>query len=388
MSKSNKLRSLKAQLLGQISQAWVHYPPICDNVGDWCQKQPQHIAELLERLLETQIVYRSLPNTIDDHLNPIFQKYARYTAPAKYLTRIANAKLFGRNGIIVLPDGSYTAEPMMNKRFLAQTRDYTNRFKQNLTTTVRKSGQYYSLLQVSSFGNNYYHWLHDIAQKLYLIIEHLPKEVRVIVPDDLQDWQFKLLEIVGVTPDRLVLYSGREIWQIEHLYFSPPTTASGYDLAEPNQWIQQRFYQEFNVDPGRCARNKLIYISRDRARGRRITNAKEVEVLLQDFGFETYYLEHLSLAEQVHLFANAKAVVSPHGAGLTNVMFAPPGTCVLEIVEPSLTWWLFYWSLCDALQHQYWYLTGATIDNPTCLEQANIQVPLDKLKRFLVQCST
>ena len=42
-------------------------------------------------------------------------------------------------------------------------------------------------------------------------------------------------------------------------------------------------------------------------------------------GFETVYTEELSFAEQVRLFSETRCLVSIHGAGLTNLMFMPPG---------------------------------------------------------------
>ena len=38
--------------------------------------------------------------------------------------------------------------------------------------------------------------------------------------------------------------------------------------------------------------------------------------------FKIYVLEEMSYIEQVKLFAQAKAIVAPHGAGLTNLIFA------------------------------------------------------------------
>ncbi|MDG1486875.1 MAG: glycosyltransferase family 61 protein, partial [SAR324 cluster bacterium] len=43
------------------------------------------------------------------------------------------------------------------------------------------------------------------------------------------------------------------------------------------------------------------------------------------------YLEQLSIREQVQLFRSASHVIAAHGAGLTNVIFAPAAVKILEI---------------------------------------------------------
>merc|ERR1719401_329308 len=44
-------------------------------------------------------------------------------------------------------------------------------------------------------------------------------------------------------------------------------------------------------------------------------------------------LEHRTLPEQIVLFGHAKVVLGQHGAGLANVVFARPGTMVIELGE-------------------------------------------------------
>ena len=39
----------------------------------------------------------------------------------------------------------------------------------------------------------------------------------------------------------------------------------------------------------------------------------------------------MTVAAQVRAFAEAECVVGPHGAGLTNLAFAPPGAAVVEL---------------------------------------------------------
>ena len=52
-------------------------------------------------------------------------------------------------------------------------------------------------------------------------------------------------------------------------------------------------------------------------------------------GFKVVCLEGCSFAEQVGLFASASVIVAMHGAGLTNLVFASPGTQVIELVAPT-----------------------------------------------------
>ena len=61
-------------------------------------------------------------------------------------------------------------------------------------------------------------------------------------------------------------------------------------------------------------------------------------------GYERVTLAGRSVAEQVALFAGATHVVGPHGAGLANVVFCPPGARLLEILPASYGTPAFYCS--------------------------------------------
>lgn len=76
---------------------------------------------------------------------------------------------------------------------------------------------------------------------------------------------------------------------------------------------------------------RLIYVSRNRSARRRILNEEELLAVLGGYGFGTVYLEEMSLEEQRRLFAYARIVVAPHGAGLVNLVWSQEGTTVLEL---------------------------------------------------------
>ncbi|GJE55558.1 hypothetical protein EKPJFOCH_2052 [Methylobacterium thuringiense] len=80
---------------------------------------------------------------------------------------------------------------------------------------------------------------------------------------------------------------------------------------------------------GPPTRERRIYISRADARAastprRKVINEAEVIAYLSIHGFEAVELGGMSMDEQIALFREVTFVVAPHGAGLANMVFAPP----------------------------------------------------------------
>jgi len=90
-----------------------------------------------------------------------------------------------------------------------------------------------------------------------------------------------------------------------------------------------------NIPEDKYIKSKKIYISREDAIFKRISNEKEVTAYLSNKGFETITLSSLTLSEQIQLFRSASIVIGAHGAGLTNIMFCKPHTLVLEIFKST-----------------------------------------------------
>jgi hypothetical protein len=77
--------------------------------------------------------------------------------------------------------------------------------------------------------------------------------------------------------------------------------------------------------------SRKIYISRLRDQRRQLANEKELLALLETHGYETCFLQDMTINDQIKLFQQALTVVAPHGAGLANLLWSNPGTKVLEI---------------------------------------------------------
>ncbi len=97
----------------------------------------------------------------------------------------------------------------------------------------------------------------------------------------------------------------------------------------------------------RTLRNRRLLIAR-KGPTRKIHNLEQVQAFLSRYDFDTVYLEGMSMADQILLFQSAEFIVSPHGAGLANLLFCEPGTKVVELM-PSVEVRPFFWLISEKL---------------------------------------
>jgi hypothetical protein len=77
--------------------------------------------------------------------------------------------------------------------------------------------------------------------------------------------------------------------------------------------------------------------------------------MLRLFGFDYVVFENLSPLDQIAIMANAEMMVSYHGAGFTNMLFAGPQTYVLELgtLQTAIYRWGDFTSLAHASGCRY-----------------------------------
>ncbi len=92
-------------------------------------------------------------------------------------------------------------------------------------------------------------------------------------------------------------------------------------------WLRQRF-QWGSGPPG----VRRLLVSRADVPTRRIANEDALLAVLAPLGFERVVPGRMPIHEQLRLFASAAVIVAPHGGSLTNLIAAPPGTAVVEVV--------------------------------------------------------
>lgn len=75
-----------------------------------------------------------------------------------------------------------------------------------------------------------------------------------------------------------------------------------------------------------------VYITRRDADRRVLSNEAEIETLARERGFEVQEFSSIPLWHQIALARRASAIMAPHGAGLSHIVFARPGTKIVELL--------------------------------------------------------
>jgi hypothetical protein len=183
---------------------------------------------------------------------------------------------------------------------------------------------------VSNPTTNYYHWLlGEVPKMRYLewYRQHVDEAVEPLVSRR-ATWEHEALSLAGLDVAGATKWQGGCVSAENVVIGRQRQPAYSFMPSRREyEWLRNRFRR--NAD-ARSDWPKRIYISRDDADERRVRNEDALFESLQQHGFHRYELSALSIAEQVMLFADSEIVVGPHGAGLTNIVFADD-TAVVEI---------------------------------------------------------
>ncbi|MFN0115367.1 MAG: glycosyltransferase family 61 protein, partial [Paracoccaceae bacterium] len=271
--------------------------------------------------------------------------------------------------------------PLNGQLGAAQAVDQTflrDAYLKSFASLARSQSVPEALWVTDNFASNYYHWFCECLPRVFLARQFL-KDVHVLLPESLAGIGFvteSLQSLAGVTYE-FVPYSrsalvGR-LWSV--------------DLPSPKNTQRPDFFPSFrrelldHIAPAGAGDADRIYISRKNSGRRRLTNEATVRELLQANGFRPVEMELLTFREQVGLMRSCRIVVSPHGAGLTNMMFMDCPGAVIEIRQDRNP--KCFVGLASVCGHIHISIPAVPENSSVAANRADLEVSLSDLERAI-----
>jgi len=274
-----------------------------------------------------------------------FQLLEKRIIPEAAITILENAKVISSSGIII------------SKEKVLIT-DFSRKFGVPILKRQLKSWSfnmiehpYTKVAIVTTEGaNTYYHWLFDILPRIFLLEKSgLMNEIESFVfPELMYDFQRESLLKIGFPLDKILEIKPNEYIEAKEMIL--PSLPS--KLGTVNKWALDFLRSRLGEHSSKNDVNK-IYISRKNANQRRLLNEDEIINFLRVEGYLIVFAEDLSFEQQITIFANADVVISPHGSGLSNIIFCSPGTKVIELFYGEFIVPCF-WLIAQQLKLEYY----------------------------------
>lgn len=234
------------------------------------------------------------------------------------------------------------------------------------------------LVITDEFSNGFFHWVGDALPKLAWLAGDLGR-FELVLPTYARRFPY-MEESLALWPDlRWTVATPRTRTALKDALVVPALAPTGnYRPA-----LMQRLGDQWRQRVRPHQPHRQVYVSRAKAPWRKIRNEDAVWTALSTQGFERVFLEDLAFADQVKLAAEARVLVSNHGAGLSVAAFMVPGTRLLEIRLEGDAHNNCYYSLANAVGLDYSYLVAPPADSGRDVHTADLVVDVPALLRTL-----
>lgn len=284
--------------------------------------------------------YNELPDQISNLIG-----HHEYHQP--FVIEVPNVELVGRQGIKRTKDGRYIVFNFDQEANRSAAMDLALDFIEAVSygtwplatpSPVRPAAEIeLAVPLLHRWAYNYSHWTEEWLTQfegLRYYCERTGKQPTIIVPPDPPSFVYESLATLGYDREDCIEWNHDRL-QVQQLVlpsirrFRSDTSEDYVRMPSAIRWIRDTVLNSVDLPDPDDYPSKLL-ISREDADTRRIVNRDEVEQALSQLGFKTVVLTDYSFVEQKQLFFHADVIVGTHGAGLTELIYAPDAA-VLEL---------------------------------------------------------
>ncbi len=263
----------------------------------------------------------SLDNLISSPLKDKLIKYYNYDQ--KFISLIGNFYITPDRFLPICSDSFCTSTDLFGfYEDIKYEHLFTNQFFKKILSQNKDIQTIQNSFILGSTGN-YYHDIIDCYSRIFSYNENLSfyKNIdKIIISEiNIKNILKELLSILDIKIPVVCLKKDK-IYKFENSIIT--ANRNIYKIIK----LYRKFFVSEQIKP-----SKNLFISKKDSLNRNIINENEILYLLKDYNFEVHTLSKKSFKEQKELFASSKFIVTMHGAALTNLLFVPSGSTVIEI---------------------------------------------------------
>ncbi len=296
--------------------------------------------------------------------------------------------VFVTNNCVILSKGAAVKASCVGEQYYQKYLSFKFRLKYFFPIFSCSKKSY--ILATDEWSKNYCHWLWEALSKVIELKKSDPQAILILPKSYLKiDFMMKSLEVFGYTRDNVKIIPRKSQLRVKNLSYIPCigiATPGYYDFlkfTEVAQALVAGYQEKLKTNFG-----ERIYISRSNPKNnnsRRVENEDEVVAMLTKYGFKKVYMENFSFLEQISIMHFAKFIVAPHGAGITNVMFAKKNCYLLEMVNSKWNKTCFA-EMCDRMAINYFRFDCAEVNQAREMELRDVNVDVATLEPALNLC--
>ena len=199
----------------------------------------------------------------------------------------------------------------------------------------------------------YYHWICECLPRIFIASKQMQNAIVVLPESYKRDYIQTSLQLLGIKT--INYFSNNNYIHCNSVFITDKLCPSGdIEINTIKELIKEIKLNYTAIST--VTSHKWVYVSRKKATKRKISNELEVEKLLVNLGFEIICFEDYTFSEQINLLKNTELMISPHGANLTNMLFMPQQSSVIELRRQDNDGRNFYFSLSAVNNQNYYYL--------------------------------
>ncbi|HEX3652068.1 MAG TPA: glycosyltransferase family 61 protein [Rhizomicrobium sp.] len=279
------------------------------------------------------------------------------------LVRLESATVLGSTGAVIHENRGVLFQSRYTADRYGSGASYHDFIDMPSATIDKPLGNYFSMVGEYRGHRHFFHFLFDRLPRIFYLLSRFDmRDTPFVVltnenPPGFQRDVYRFLE--AQQPNlKFVAVPERERWRLPTLYLIDDMQPVRRTFLAPDMMKSMRelVIRGYGLSP--ASPHRRLYINRNDTRKRRIANEAEIWQSFARRGFQNIAAGKLSFRDQVALFAEAEMIAGPHGAGLSNLLFAPESAKVLEIsnVERVKS---VYFLLTKAMGQHYLPLVGS-----------------------------